>query len=78
MSDEERAILIGSLTDQDRTLAGLELVANSPSDAISLLSDMVALARTDNNVHITEKLFIKQIGKLLKFSETDVDEVLNS
>jgi len=78
VSDEEKSILINTLTDQDRTLDGLELVANSPSDSVALLADLVALAKIDNNLHITEKLFIKQIGKLLQFTEADIDEIINS
>ena len=78
VSDDEKSVLISGLTDLDRTLEGIELVAKSPSDAIALLADLVALAKIDNNIHVTEKLFIKQIGKLLHFSETDVDELINS
>ena len=39
---------------------------------------MIALARKDEEVHITEKLYIKKIGGMLGFSASDVDEVMAS
>jgi hypothetical protein len=40
------------------------------------LVDLVTLAKRDGTFHITEKMFIKQVGKLLGFPETDIDEVM--
>ena len=52
--------------------------ASSPDDAIGLLIDLIALAKRDGTFHITEKLFIKQVGKLLGFSDMDIDEAMAS
>lgn len=78
ISTEDKTFLIIALTNTDRTLEGIDVIAASPSDSIALLADMTALAKVDGQVHITEKLYIRQIGKLLNFSETDVEEFLNS
>jgi uncharacterized protein (DUF697 family) len=78
LSIEESTSLSASLTNSDRTIEGIESIAASPDDAIGLLANLTALAKIDGQFHITEKLYIKQIGKLLKFSESDIDEVINS
>ncbi len=33
---------------------------------------------TIHKVHISEKVYVKQIGKLLGFSEGDIEEVISS
>lgn len=38
--------------------------------------DMVTLAKRDGAFHITEKMFIKQVGRLLGFSDNDIDEII--
>lgn len=78
LSALDKTLLITSLTNSDRSLEGIELIAASPSDSISLLVDLTALAKVDSQFHITEKLYIKQIGKLLNFSDADVEEFTNS
>ena len=71
---EDKINLTACLTNSDRSFEGVELIAASPSDSISLMADMIALAKVDNQLHITEKMYIKQIGKLINLSESDVNE----
>lgn len=68
--------LTAQLGAQAKPLEGIEALAASPDNAIALLSSMTALARTDENFHITEKLYIRQIGKLLGFQASDIEEVM--
>lgn len=75
---EDKAILIANLMNSERGIEGIDIIANSPSDSISLLADLTALAKVDGQFHITEKLYIKQIGKLLKFSDSDVEEFISA
>lgn len=75
---EDKITLTSGIMCSDRTLDGLDSVAASPEDSIALLADLTALAKSDSQFHVTEKLYIKQIGKLLNFSETDIEEVLAS
>jgi hypothetical protein len=70
--------LIECISNADRTLDGINIIAASPIDSISLVTDMIALAKVDNQFHITEKLYIKQIGKLLNFSDSDVNELIDA
>jgi hypothetical protein len=39
---------------------------------------LIALAKRDGDFHITEKMYIKQVGKLMEFSEGDVAELMLS
>ncbi|MBW4695429.1 MAG: TerB family tellurite resistance protein [Lyngbya sp. HA4199-MV5] len=51
-------------------------LAGSPDEAIGLLVDLVALAKRDGTFHIAEKIYIKQVGKLLGFSDSDIEETM--
>lgn len=78
LTDEQREKLRLALTGEALPLQGVEALAARPDSAIALLSNMIALARKDEEVHITEKLYIKKIGGMLGFSASDVDEVMAS
>lgn len=47
-----------------------------PDEAIGLLLDLVALSQRDGQTHISEKLYIKQVGRALEISESDIDEMI--
>lgn len=53
-------------------------IAGSPDEAVGLLVDLVVLAKRDGTFHIAEKIYIKQVGKLLGFSDSDVEETMAS
>jgi uncharacterized protein (DUF697 family)/uncharacterized tellurite resistance protein B-like protein len=53
-----------------------QLLAESPDDSIGLMVDMVALAKRDGNLHVTEKMYIKKIGKMLNFDDEEIKEVM--
>ena len=76
LSSEERDSLQKMLAGESRPLEGMERIAASPDDAITLLSTMTALAKRDNNFHVTEKLYIRKVGKLIGFAENDIEEVM--
>lgn len=78
LTDAQRAELCEQLGRGGRSSDGLRALAASPDDAIGLLSAMTALAGIDNRFHATEKLYIRQIGKLLGFSEDEVAEVMSA
>lgn len=78
LTPENKIEILSRLSSQDKDISGIDFITASPDDAIALLVDMTSLAKKDDNLHITEKLYVKQIGKLLGFSETDISEVLNA
>jgi len=73
---EQRATLRSAFDGPSSPLQGMDEIAANPEAAISLLSTMVAFAKKDGAVRITEKLYIKRVAGLLGFSAADVDEVL--
>jgi len=76
LTESERADLTQAIDKSGKFVVDYSAFASSPDDAIGLLVDMVALAKRDGSFHITEKMFIKQVGKLLGFSDNDIDEIM--
>jgi len=78
LTESERADLTQAIDKSGKFVVDYSAFASSPDDAIGLLVDMVALAKRDGTFHITEKMFVKQIGKLLGFSDSDIDETMET
>lgn len=76
LTDDEKSELSIAIHNDSRSHEGILNIANSPDDAIMLLVDLTALAKSDSKFHVTEKLYIKKIGKMLNFSESDIEEVM--
>ncbi len=76
LTESERADLLQVIDKSGKFVVDYSAFASSPDDAIGLLVDMVTLAKRDGTFHITEKMFVKQVGKLLGFSENDIDETM--
>jgi len=56
----------------EKTPIDYQVFINNPDESLGLMIDLVALAKRDQEFHITEKMYIKQIGKILGYAETDV------
>jgi uncharacterized tellurite resistance protein B-like protein len=78
LTESEKEDLSQSLDKNGKFVVDYSAFASSPDDAIGLLVDMVALAKRDGTFHITEKMFIKQVGKLLGFLDDDIDETMTT
>jgi uncharacterized tellurite resistance protein B-like protein/uncharacterized protein (DUF697 family) len=76
LMESEKATLTQAIDKSGKLIVDYSGFASSPDDAIGLLVDMVTLAKRDGTFHITEKMFVKQVGKLLGFSDNDIDEVM--
>jgi uncharacterized tellurite resistance protein B-like protein len=76
LTESEKADLTQAIDKSGKFIVDYSAFASSPDDAIGLLVDMVTLAKRDGTFHITEKMFVKQVGKLLGFSDNDVDETM--
>lgn len=76
LTENERADLTQATEKSGKFTVDYSAFVNSPDDAIGLLVDMVTLAKRDGTFHITEKMFVKQVGKLLGFSDGDIDETM--
>mgnify|MGYP000014694139 CR=1 FL=1 len=76
LTESEKASLMQAIDKSGKFVVDYSAFASSPDDAIGLLVDMVTLAKRDGTFHITEKMFVKQVGKLLGFSDDDIDETM--
>ena len=76
LTEGEEADLTQAIDKSGKFVVDYSAFASSPDDAIGLLVDMVTLAKRDGTFHITEKMFIKQVGKMLGFSDNDIDETM--
>jgi len=76
LTEGEKTDLMQAIDKSGKFVVDYSAFANSPDDAIGLLVNMVTLAKRDGTFHITEKMFIKQVGKLLGFSDDDIDETM--
>jgi uncharacterized tellurite resistance protein B-like protein/uncharacterized protein (DUF697 family) len=78
LTESEKADLTQAIDKSGKFVVDYSAFASSPDDAIGLLVDMVTLAKRDGTFHITEKMFVKQVGKLLGFSDNDIDETMTT
>lgn len=76
--DEEKTTLLGAISSSTKFTVDYAGFSSLPDDAIGLLIDLVALAKRDGELHIAEKMHIKQVGKLMGFTESDIEETMAS
>ncbi len=74
--DGERIDLIKKMNQTTKLQVDYSEIKKSPEDAVSLTIDLVALSKQDGEFHISEKMFIKQVGKMVGMSQDDLSEVM--
>jgi uncharacterized protein (DUF697 family)/uncharacterized tellurite resistance protein B-like protein len=77
-AEEDRVELMQGLTSNQKFAINYEILSTQPDDAIALLMDLVALANRDGTFHIAEKIYIKQVGRLVGFSDDDIEEMMKT
>lgn len=78
LDETERSCLVEQVHKGSKTKVDYSQISELPDEAIGLMVDLVGLAKRDGEFHMTEKLFIKQVGKLLGFSASEIEEVLTA
>ncbi|MEL7071805.1 MAG: TerB family tellurite resistance protein [Cyanobacteria bacterium J06581_3] len=58
----EKLELIENMNQSDKLQVDYSEIKKSPEDAVSLIIDLVALSKQDGDFHISEKMYIKQVG----------------
>ncbi len=76
LTTTEMAEVSSVLSTGQKFTVDYSAIASSPDEAVGLLIDLVALAKRDGTFHIAEKIYIKQVGKLLGFLDGDVEETM--
>ncbi|ACL23571.1 hypothetical protein [Chloroflexus aggregans] len=70
MSDRQARILLAALRTNTNFTIDCDALAATPETVVSLLMEMVALARCDGQLHIAEKWYIEQTAQRLGIAET--------
>ncbi len=78
VSEQEKVSLLMAIDNETQFSIDYSQFVNSPDDAIGLLIDMVALAKCNNDFHITQKMYIKQVGKQIGIAASDIEELIAS
>lgn len=76
ISDAEKLELIEKMNQSDKFQVDYSEIKKSPEDAVSLIIDLVALSKQDGEFHISEKMYVKQVGRMVGMSEDDLSEVM--
>ena len=75
---DDKMDLIQQLNNQNKISVDYNILKNNNEEILYLLIDLVALAKIDNEFHITEKLFIKEIAKILEFNQEELQLLIES
>lgn len=76
LKSSEKIELISKIASNEKIEIDYAMFKKDKEEGLYLLIDLIALSMTDGQIHITEKMFIKEIGKMLDFSEEDVLELM--
>lgn len=76
LSSDDKIELIGKINDKSKIKIDYTPFKEDKEEALQLLIDLIALAKCDEQFHITEKMFIKEISKNLEFDEHDLAELM--
>jgi uncharacterized protein (DUF697 family) len=75
--DDEAKIELANLIDvAGKISVDFTLFAKAPDEAAGMLFDLIGLAKRDGEFHLAEKIYIKQAGKLMGISESDIEEAM--
>ena len=69
--------LLDKLETMEQNSVDFDLLKEN-DETISVLIDMVALAKADKKLHKLETVYIRQAGKKLGVREDEIDELLSS
>ncbi|GAA5528612.1 hypothetical protein [Herpetosiphon gulosus] len=75
---ETQYYLNGLLQTSNKIDLDYSLFSNNPNHSLEILQSMIQFVKQRDSIHITQKMYIKQVGKLLEFSDEDVVELLNA
>jgi len=78
ISSDDKMEIIGQVSNKDKTKVDLSVFKNDHEEALYLLIDLIALAKSDGEFHITEKMYIKEVAKVTGFSVDDMNELMAS
>lgn len=73
LDSNDKLELISEINSKNKISIDYNLLKENSEEVLYLLIDLVAIAKVDGEVHITEKLFIKEVAKSLDFDLNDLN-----
>lgn len=78
LSIDDKMELIQELTTKNKISVNYSVLKDNSEEVLYLLLDLISLAKMDGEFHITEKLFIKEIAKVLNFNPDELNSLIES
>ncbi|MGE4444519.1 MAG: TerB family tellurite resistance protein [Candidatus Altimarinota bacterium] len=78
LESNDKLELISEINSKNKISIDYNLLKGNSEEILYLLIDLVAIAKADGEVHITEKLFIKEVAKSLDFDQNDLNLLFES
>lgn len=78
LESNDKLELISEINSRNKISIDYNLLKGNSEEILYLLIDLVAIAKADGEVHITEKLFIKEVAKSLDFDLNDLNLLFES
>ena len=78
LSNEDQMQLIEQIGSKEKVAVDYSVFKENFDESLALVLDMIALANIDGNFHVTEKMFIKNVAKMIGFDENDLNELLEN
>jgi len=76
INDQAKIELANLIDVEGKISVDFTLFAKEPDEAAGMLFDLIGLAKRDGEFHLAEKIYIKQAGKLMGISESDIEEAM--
>ena len=78
LSNEDQMQLIEQIGLKEKVAVDYSVFKENFDESLALVLDMIALANIDGNFHVTEKMFIKNVAKMIGFDDNDLNELLEN
>ncbi len=78
LDSNDKIELISEINSKNKINIDYSILKGNSQEILYLLIDLVAVAKADGEVHITEKLFIKEVAKSLDFDLNDLNLLFES
>jgi len=76
LTSSKKIELIKLIKSNEKSRPDYELLNKDPEEKLNFIIDLVSLAKADGKFDITEKMFVKEIGRMLNFDKDDIEELM--
>lgn len=78
LSEDIKLDLIAKLNSAERINVDYSAFIDNIEDSLDLMTNLIKLAKADNEFHILEKMFIKNVGAQIGFSPEEIDDLMST